>query len=85
MKENLKAGTVLQERYVLEKVIGRGGFGVTYRARDLRVDVPVAVKEYLSQWELSEKEACKFFQKLILLLEIIPKHNRFSRKNPYLK
>ena len=59
MKENLKAGTVLQERYVLEKVIGRGGFGVTYRARDLRVDVPVAVKEYLSQWELSEKEALR--------------------------
>ena len=59
MKENLKEGTVLQERYVLEKVIGRGGFGVTYRARDIRVDVPVAVKEYLSQWELSEKEALR--------------------------
>lgn len=53
----LKAGMVLQERYVIEERIGRGGFGITYRARDLRVDVPVAVKEYLPQRQLNKKDA----------------------------
>lgn len=52
-------GTILQERYQLEEVIGKGGFGITYRARDLRVDVPVAVKEYLSYRNISEKEAMR--------------------------
>lgn len=53
----LKAGTVLQDRYVIEEQIGRGGFGITYRARDMRVDIPVAVKEYLSQHQLNRKDA----------------------------
>lgn len=33
--------------YVLEKVLGRGGFGITYRARDTNLDQLVAIKEYL--------------------------------------
>jgi len=53
----LEAGTVLQGRYVIEEIIGQGGFGITYRAKDTRVDVPVAVKEYIPQRQLSEKEA----------------------------
>lgn len=53
----LKKGTVLQERYVIEERIGRGGFGITYRAKDLRVDVPVAVKEYLPSRQLNKKDA----------------------------
>ena len=57
MGASLTQGTILQERYVIEKVIGRGGFGTTYRATDTRVDVPVAVKEYLTERNFSEKEA----------------------------
>lgn len=53
----LKEGTVLQDRYVIEEQIGRGGFGITYRARDMRVDVPVAVKEYLPWHQLNRKDA----------------------------
>jgi len=33
--------------YVLEQVLGQGGFGITYLARDTNLDQPVAVKEYL--------------------------------------
>ena len=33
--------------YVLERVLGEGGFGITYLARDTNLDQPVAIKEYL--------------------------------------
>ncbi|HEU4351552.1 MAG TPA: protein kinase [Burkholderiales bacterium] len=33
--------------YVLEQVLGQGGFGITYLARDTNLDQPVAIKEYL--------------------------------------
>ncbi len=38
--------TRLQE-YRLEQVLGAGGFGITYLARDTNLDKPVAIKEYL--------------------------------------
>src|SRR5262245_40665404 len=33
--------------YVIEKVLGQGGFGITYLARDTNLDQRVAIKEYL--------------------------------------
>jgi len=33
--------------YVIERVLGQGGFGITYLARDTNLDQRVAVKEYL--------------------------------------
>jgi len=41
----LPIGTGLGE-YRIEAVLGSGGFGITYRAFDTRLDTPVAVKEY---------------------------------------
>lgn len=41
----LQAGTSLGE-YVISDVLGRGGFGITYGARDTSLDAPVAIKEY---------------------------------------
>jgi serine/threonine protein kinase len=37
-------GTVVEGRYLVERVVGRGGFGVVYRARHLRLDAPIALK-----------------------------------------
>ncbi|MDR2452581.1 MAG: serine/threonine protein kinase [Candidatus Accumulibacter sp.] len=42
----LTAGTQLQE-FVIQRVIGRGGFGVVYLAHDETLDREVAIKEYL--------------------------------------
>jgi serine/threonine protein kinase len=33
--------------YVIERVLGQGGFGITYLARDTNLDQPVAIKEFL--------------------------------------
>ncbi len=47
----LSQGTVLGGRYRLEAVLGIGGYGITYRATDLRLERPAAVKEfYPSFW-----------------------------------
>ena len=49
LKQNprcLPPGTSLQERYIVGKVIGEGGFGITYIGFDTRTEEPIAIKEY---------------------------------------
>ena len=42
----LPQGTVLRDRYLSGRVLGQGGFGITYIGWDQTLDIPVAIKEY---------------------------------------
>ncbi len=50
---HLPPGTVLVERYMVGRVLGEGGFGITYIGRDMRLDYRVAIKEYLPSDQVS--------------------------------
>src|SRR2546428_407569 len=46
----LPAGTILQGgAFVLDGVLGQGGFGITYQGRDGRLNRTVALKEFFPQ------------------------------------
>ncbi len=43
----LKPGSILNGRYTVGRVLGQGGFGITYIAQDYKTKERVAIKEYL--------------------------------------
>ncbi len=45
-RQPLETGAVLSNEYEIRGVLGQGGFGITYDARDVRLDTRRAVKEY---------------------------------------
>lgn len=42
----LPIGTILADEYRIDRILGAGGFGITYRAHDVKLDIDVAIKEY---------------------------------------
>lgn len=45
-KRSLQVDTRLHNRYQIEEVLGEGGFGITYMAKQLESNTKVAIKEY---------------------------------------
>ncbi|MBD8973217.1 MAG: serine/threonine protein kinase, partial [Clostridiales bacterium] len=43
---HLTPGTMLADRYVVDVVLGKGGFGITYKAFDTKLNIIVAIKEF---------------------------------------
>ena len=46
LSHQLPIGTLLQNQYLVGKVLGQGGFGITYIGWDQHLSIPVAIKEY---------------------------------------
>ena len=53
----LRPGTLLSGRYLLGVALGEGGFGITYIARDIRLGMTVAVKEFYPTGYVSRNAA----------------------------
>ncbi|MDB6163074.1 MAG: tetratricopeptide repeat family protein [Xanthomonadaceae bacterium] len=67
-------GTVLAGRFRIESILGIGGMGVVYRATDLDLDVPVALK--LLRPELAHRADAfeRFRQELLLARQVSSAH-----------
>lgn len=46
-RRSLPVGTLLGNKYVIGRILGSGGFGITYRGLDVSLNRRVAVKEYI--------------------------------------
>ena len=46
LPHHLLPGTILLGRYLVGRVLGEGGFGITYIGYDLRLELLVAIKEF---------------------------------------
>ena len=42
----MKPGTILRGRYLAGRMLGQGGFGITYVGYDLTLEIKIAIKEY---------------------------------------
>ena len=52
----LRPGTVLASPYQIARVLGHGGFGITYLGLDVNLQIKVAIKEYFPR-ELAARES----------------------------
>ena len=53
----LPAGTVLAGRYIVGRVLGQGGFGITYLALDYQTKEKVALKEYFPETMVTRSQS----------------------------
>jgi tetratricopeptide (TPR) repeat protein len=73
-QQRLSAGSVLAGRFRIETVLGIGGMGVVYRARDLSLDVPVALKLLRPELATRADAFDRFRQELLTARQVSSPH-----------
>lgn len=66
----LPAGTVLADRYRIEEIIGVGGMGMVYRARDLQLDTDVALKLLRTDQQPDADSLGRFRREILLARQV---------------
>src|SRR6266478_5128068 len=72
--DTLELGTVLAGRYEILKLIGRGGMGAVYKARDTELDRIVALKLIRPELAKNPEVLRRFKQELILARQVTHKN-----------
>lgn len=72
---DLSVGALFANRYLIEKVVGRGGMGVVYRATDSRLDETVAIKTLPGNVMVRSSEELERFKREIRLARKITHRN----------
>ncbi|MBX9686914.1 MAG: serine/threonine-protein kinase [Candidatus Obscuribacterales bacterium] len=67
---NLKVGDIFQERYLILAVLGAGGMGSVYRARQVDADREVALKIPHHQRIENEADTARFFREFKILSKL---------------
>src|SRR4051794_32269464 len=70
----LAAGTLLAGRYDIVQLLGQGGMGTVYKARDVELDRLVAIKVIRADLANEPRTLARFKQELILARQITHKN-----------
>jgi eukaryotic-like serine/threonine-protein kinase len=71
---DLAPGTLLAGRFRIEALLGVGGMGVVYRAHDIALDVPVAIKLLRPELATRPDSFERFRQELLLARQVSSPH-----------
>lgn len=73
----LCVGTLLEDRYLIGRVLGQGGFGITYMGWDTALDMRVAIKEFFPSGQVMRESATS--TEVTVYTDAVDEHFRENR------